>query len=126
MEYSINPSADRDYILLKVVGDFTAESFMKCIIESHTLGQELGIHSYLVDVTKAKNVDSAYGNYSFAYSDMKKTEGIDPAARVAGLVSPGDHSHDFVETVSNNAGMILKLFTDSAEAMAFLSGKTTP
>lgn len=123
MEYSINPSENRDYIILKVVGDFTAKAFMKCVVESHTLGKEMGIHCYLVDVTNARNIDSAFGNYEFAYSDMKMTEGTDPLARVAGLVSPGDHSHDFVETVSNNAGMSLRLFTDPAEAKSYLANK---
>lgn len=44
-------------------------------------------------------------------------------ARVAGLISPGDHSHDFVETVSMNAGMFLKLFTDITEARNYLLKK---
>lgn len=126
MEYSIKPSKDSDYIILKVSGEFTAQSFMKCIVETHTLGREMGIHSYLVDATNARNTDSAFGNYKFAYSDMKNTEGIDLLARVAGLVSPGDCSHDFVETVSNNAGMIFKLFTDPDEAKAWLTTTRHP
>jgi hypothetical protein len=120
MEYSIKASEKGDYIILTVEGDFTAKTFMKCIVESHTLGQKIGTHCYLVDVTKAKNIDSAMGAYEFAYSDMKTTKGVDRFARVAGLVSPGDHSHDFVETVSNNAGMSLKLFTDAKEAIDYL------
>ncbi len=116
MEYSIKPSEDSRYIILKIKGDFTAKEMMTCIIESHALGREIGVRSYLVDVTEARNVDSAMGNVNFAYSDMKETNGIDPHARVAGLVSPGDRSHDFVATVSANAGMSLKLFTDLDEA----------
>lgn len=123
MEYSISISDDRCYIILKVVGEFTAGSFMKCIIEAHTLGKEMDIHRYLVDATNARNIDSAFGNYKFAYQDMKKTEGVDRLARVAGLVSPGDHSHDFVETVSTNAGLFLSLFTDLAEARDYLLKK---
>ena len=114
MECRISLSEDRNYIVLKVTGSFTAQSFMKFIVESHRLGQEMDIHRYLVDATEARNVDSAFGNYKFAYEDMESTPGIDRLARVAGLVSPGDHSHDFVETVSTNAGMSLKLFTDIA------------
>ena len=120
MEYQIRPSEDHDYIILSVTGEFTAKSFMRCIVEAHTLGREMGIHAYLVDVRQARNVDSAFGNYDFAYSDMKKTAGIDPLARVAGLISPEDHSHDFVETTTNNAGMLLKLFTELAEAENYL------
>lgn len=120
MEYSIRPSDDHAYIILTVTGEFTARKFMKCIVEAHTLGQEMGIHAYLVDATNARNVDSAFGNYEFAYNDMKKTAGIDPLARVAGLINPQDHSHDFVETTTSNAGLLLKLFTDFTEATNYL------
>ena len=123
MEYSISKSDDSNYIILKVVGEFTANSFMKCIIEAHALGKEMGIHRYLVDATNARNIDSAFGSYKFAYHDMKNTEGVNPLARVAGLVSPDDHSHNFVETVSTNAGMFLKLFTDFNEARDYLLKK---
>lgn len=122
-EYSIKPSEDHQYIILQVHGEFTAKTFMKCIVEAHTLGKEMGIRSYLVDVTDARNVDSALETQKFAYSDMKTTAGVDPLARVAGLVSPGDHSHDFVETASSNAGMFLKLFNDRAEAIDYLLKK---
>jgi hypothetical protein len=67
------------------------------------VGRKMGINKYLVDVTKARNTDTVLGNYEFAYTDMKKTEGIDKYARVAVLVSPEDHSHDFVEIVARNA-----------------------
>jgi len=121
MKYGIKPAENGDYIILTVEGNFTAKTFMKCIIESHTLGLEMGVHSYLVDVTNARNVDSAMGTYEFAYSDMKTTKGVDRLAKVAGLVSPGDHSHDFVETTAHNAGMSLKLFTDAKEAIEYLT-----
>lgn len=120
MEYSVTLSEGGEYIILEVVGEFTAKSFMKCIIEAHTLGMAKNIHAYLVDATRARNIDSAFATQQFAYQDMKSTEGVDPSARVAGLISPDDHSHDFVETVSYNAGMFFKLFTDIDEAKAYL------
>ncbi|MBW1814413.1 MAG: hypothetical protein JRJ39_12290 [Deltaproteobacteria bacterium] len=75
---------------------------MKQNLEAHTLGGKLGINRYLVDVTESRNTDSVMESYDFAYEDMKNTEGIDLYARVALLVSPGDHSHDFIETVTTN------------------------
>ena len=122
MEYTITPSADGNYVVLKIDGDFTAKQMMTCVIESHALGKQLGLRRYLVDVRQARNIDSALGNVNFAYKDMKQVEGVDTRARVAGLVSPGDHSHDFVATVSENAGMFLKLFTDFDEAVSYLLG----
>lgn len=120
MEYSIRPSENRDFILLTLVGDFTAKSMMTCIVETHILGQRLRVHRYLVDSLEARNVDSVLGNYTFAYVDMKITEGIDPQAVVAVVARPEDHSHDFVETVASNAGMTMKVFNDRAAAEEFL------
>jgi len=35
---------------------------------------------------------------------------------VAVLVSPNDHSHDFMETVSHNAGLNVAFFADLEQA----------
>lgn len=121
MEYRIEPSPEREYVILKIVGDFIGQEMMQMVLESHALGLELGIHRYLVDVTEARNIDSILGHYNFAHRDMQQVDGIDPHARVAGLVSPGDHSHDFVVTVSANAGMHLSLFTELDAALDHLN-----
>lgn len=39
------------------------------------------------------------------------------------MISPGDHSHDFVETVSKNAGMFMKLFAAITEVRNYLLKK---
>lgn len=123
MGYSIEPSENKDYIILKITGDFIGKDMMKYIIESHARGKELGINCYLVDVTEARNTDSLVNNYEFAYSDMQKPEGIDINAKVAALVNPGDHSHDFIETVLCNAMRPLKIFTDADKARKYLLGE---
>jgi hypothetical protein len=46
---------------------------------------------------------------------MRRPE-IDPSSRVAILVGTVDHSHDFVETVSKNAGQDVAPFTDPEAA----------
>jgi hypothetical protein len=38
---------------------------------------------------------------------------------LAGLVAPGDHSHDFVETASPSAGYGARPFRDEAAAFAW-------
>jgi hypothetical protein len=120
MDYNIEPSKDLAYIVIKIIGDFVGKQMLGCIIEAHALGQELGINLYLVDVTHAKNIDSIMKKYEFAYSDMKNVEGIDLSARVAALRSPGDHSHDFIETVLSNAGLPIKIFDDPTSARDYL------
>ena len=120
MKCSIKLSENEDYILLRIDGDFTSKEIMEWVIESHTLGREKGVRSYLVDVRNARNIDSAFGKHEFAYSDMKKTDTVDRNAKVAGLIRPNDESHDFVELASNNAGMNMKLFTGIDQAIDFL------
>lgn len=122
MDYTIGPSSDRTYILLTVRGDITRAKAMAQNREAHALGRELGIRCFLVDVTRARNIDSVVDQYDFAYTDMQRTPEIDRGARVATLVAPGDDSHDFVETVAKNSGLNMKLFTDRDEALAWLRG----
>ena len=120
MSYAINLSDDRKYIVLKHWGEINGELAMKRVLEAHTLGAELGIARYLVDLTEARNVDSVTKSYQYAYEDMKTPLGISLSARVAMLVSPEDHSHDFVETVLKNAGHNVMLFRNRELAIKHL------
>lgn len=113
---SIAPSSDRKYIILKVVGDYTRQRAMTNNIQAHALGRELGIKRYLVDMTESRNVESVLANYEFAKKEIWNASEIDKTALVAILVSPGDHSHDFVETVGRNAGLRVTIFRDRVRA----------
>ena len=120
MSHSISTSEDGKYIILEIIGDITAEIIMKMIIEAHAIGEKQGISRYLVDGTQARNVSTITDNYQFAYDNMKSTPGINIHARVAMLVSLDDHSHDFVETVTQNAGFNAKMFRDRTQAIEYL------
>jgi len=120
MEYSITPSENGKYILITITGDITRAAAMKVNIEAHALGKILGIRAYLVDLTNSKNVESVVDDYEFAYDDMRSEPQIDPLALVALLVGPDDHSHDFLATVSVNAGMRVSLFRDREMALSYL------
>ncbi len=126
MNYTLTPSADGTFITIKTKGDITRQSAMKMNLEAHALGQKLNIRRYLVDVTESRNTDSVANNYDFAYTDMTQTGQFDRSAIVANLVSPHDHSHDFVETVARNAGLHVRMFTDPKEAMQFLMDGDLP
>jgi hypothetical protein len=120
MEYSINLSEDGKYIVLKHWGEINGDIAMNRIIEAHRLGSELGITRHLVDLTEARSVDSVSKAYRYAYEDMKTPPGINLNVRVAMLVSPEDHSHDFVETVLRNAGHNVTLYRDRELAINHL------
>jgi len=122
MDYEIYPSDNGQYIVLEVHGEINREIAMQQNLEAHSLGKELGISRYLVDVRSAVNTDRFLDKHEFAYKDMVQTEGIDKGAVVATVVSEGDSSHDYIETVSRNAGFNVTMFTDIEEAKAFLTG----
>ena len=73
-----------------------------------------------MDLVESKNVDSILDDYEFAYHDMQNTPEIERSARVAMLVSPDDHSHDFILTASRNAGQDVTRFIDRREAIHYL------
>lgn len=120
MGYTIRVSGNKKYIIITVRGEINRASAMKQNIEAHALGNKLGISKYLVDVTEAVNTGSIKDNYDFAYSDMISTPVVNKSARVALLASCSDHSHDFVETVSRNAGLNVTLFRHSELAIQHL------
>ena len=120
MSYTISPSEDGKYIVLKYFGDVSRKLSIERVIEAHALGEKLGINSYLVDLTEARNIDSIPDLYTYAYEDTKIASGFNLNARVALLADPDDHSHDFVETVLRNAGHNVVLFRDRESAIKHL------
>jgi hypothetical protein len=116
MSYTILLSDDQKYIVVTVEGSITRKIAMQHNLEAHAFGKKLGIQRYLVDATQARNTESTLKGYQFAYEDMHETPEIDRDARVALLVAPDDHSHDFIETVSKNAGLDVTLFRDRKSA----------
>ncbi|MBN1895849.1 hypothetical protein JW906_15280 [bacterium] len=121
MSYSITTSPDGKYVILKIQENITAENMIKMIVEAHAFGNSRNLSCYLVDATRCRNTSTVTDNYLFAYEDMKTTPGINLTARVAMLVSPDDHSHDFIETVTQNSGFDTQLFRDHSEAVLFLT-----
>ena len=121
MSHVINVSEDGKYIILEIAGDITTENIMNMILEAHALGEKLKISQYLVDGIRARNMSSVTDNYNFAYKNMRATPGVNLSARVAMLVSQDDHSHDFIETVTQNSGFVTKLFRDRNSAIDYLT-----
>lgn len=120
--YTIDIMPGGAYITITLTGDVDGPSMLPIIQEAHRLGRTQDIVCYLVDGTLSRNVAPMSDAYNFAYRSMPEIGGLDPRAKVALLVAPHDHSHDFVETVSQNAGYHVKLFRDRAQALAYLLG----
>jgi len=120
MSYTIDLSEDGKYIITKHWGDITSELVLKRTQEAHAMGEKLGVTRHLMDVTEARNIDSTLKSYKFAYQEIGVFPGINMNVRVAVLVSPDDHSHDFIETVTKNAGHDLTMFRDRESAVNHL------
>ena len=120
MGSKIMPSEDGKYIILVVTGELTGKKMMEYNLKAHSLGRELGINRYLVDVTGSRNIDPPSSNYSFARYDLNTTPGIDIEARIATIVSPGDKSHNSIEKVSRHSGLDVTHFTDRFQAINHL------
>lgn len=119
-EYSIAPSDDEKYIILKVVGQFGRQQALAWHLESHKMGQEMDIDRFLLDFTEGRNTDTVMRNYTFVSQDMR-SPGINLKARIAMLVSPYDHSHDFIEAMLKQEGVDVALFYDREPAIEFLT-----
>lgn len=120
MGYKITPSKCGNYITLTIIGEINRQSTIEQNIELHALGKKLDIKKFLIDVRQARNTDSIINNYESINKDFKKKEEIDRSAIVAVLVSADDHSHDFIETLAKNAGLLVKLFTGHDLAIEYL------
>lgn len=119
MTCTITRQPDERFITLKFVGKLTRKFIFSHTLQAHKLGTQLDVHSYLVDMTEAQNIDTVLNNYQFVHEDMRNPE-IDHFARVAVLVSPNDRSHDFAVLVSQNAANPVRIFHDRTLAKQFL------
>jgi hypothetical protein len=121
MNYTLSPAEDGDHILIVVHDAINRKIGIKMLQEAHALGDQLGIDKFLMNLTDAVNDDSTIDQYAFAHTDVPTTDGLNHFAKIAVLVDPADHSHDFMETVLRNTGVNIRLFHEREEAMAFLS-----
>lgn len=123
MTYDISIGPGSAYIKIIVIGNINNKAAMEINAESNEYGRKNKIYKYLMDLQNARNVEDILQNYNFAYRDMKADERIDRKAIVALVVSPDDHSHDFIETVSLNTGLNVRIFRDLQKAIDYLENK---
>ena len=120
MPYTITVSEDKKYIISKSIGGFTNEMARQQNIDGYALGLKLGIDRFLVDLIDSPYEGSAIDHYEFANTRTEEQEQYNRYSRVALLVHPDDHSHDFFETVSRNAGFDVTIFRDREAAIQHL------
>lgn len=119
MTYTVECDDRAGLVIVRVVGELTVEAAAEYTQAAQAAGGERGITRYLIDVRQARNVESTLANYQFAYTTLPEIRAA-RSNRVAVLHAPHDHSHDFVETVSRNAGYNVRMFDDLEEALGWL------
>lgn len=106
--------------MVRVEGDLNATGMRAISEAARDRSAAEGMDRFLFDLRAARNVESISASYQYAYRDMPAMQ-ISRSARSAVLVSPGDHSHDFMETLCRNAGYNVSIFTNANEAVAWLN-----
>ena len=119
MGHEISIAGSGVYLICRVTEPITMDVARAFTAALDAASRAHGIKRFLVDVRAAPNVASVLQNYRFANVDMSEMA-LQRDVRSATLVAPDDHSHDFVETVSQNAGYGVRLFRDEAAAVAWL------
>ena len=119
MDYKISLSENRDYIILQYLVPMTTKVSLESGPEIMRLAIENNISKFLFDMRDSKNIQSPSGNYYFANQYIQKFN-FPRNTRSAFLVSPDDHSHDFITTAFLNAGYIVAQFTSEEEAIKWL------
>ena len=122
MNYKISVAENRRYIICRVIGPMTVDIARQFTEALDRLSRSSKIKRFLIDARNAPNISGVLHNYTFARRDMKNLD-LQRDARSAILVDPDDESHDFVETVTQNAGYNVRVFDDEAAATAWVDEK---
>lgn len=125
-EYKIGISADESYVYARITTPTItlklAESFTRDLTE---LGGSSGIKRCLIDVRGSKSVAGVSGEYQYAY-EKAASSGLTSYWKMTVLKDSSDKSHDFLQTVMDNAGWTFRLFDDEGEAVAWLAKAGRP
>ena len=122
MSHKIFLSEDGKYIVCEVTGLITLAISREFSSELNSLSRDTGVKRFLHDVRHAINVMNISQNYQYAYEDMESLE-LQRDVYSAILTDPADSSHDFVETVGENAGYYIRIFHDEDAAIAWLKNE---
>jgi len=120
MGYSISLSENKKYIICRVTGQITLDTAREFTKELDRLSRAHKIKRFLTDVRDAQNALSTFENYNFAYKDMAEMN-LQRDVRSAILIGAADKTHDFVATVTQNAGYGVRIFYDEDAAIEWLS-----
>lgn len=119
MSYEITISDDARYIIGKIDGPLTQEVAMELAREYLKIINSTGIKLILNDVRGTRDKMKILEAYNFANKDID-TIGFPRGVRAVILADENDKSHEFQETVANNAGYFVRVFYSYDQAIEWL------
>lgn len=119
MDIETYMSESKKYIVCRALVPITEELTVRMTVEIAQLAEQTGIKNRLIDVRGVPNLMPVAVNYDLAYQNMEAMQ-IERSTKVASLQTAGDTSHEFVCNAIRNSGFNLRIFTDEAEAIAWL------
>ncbi len=122
MDFEITRDDTNQLIRIAAMQAITNPLAIRFFTEAVSLLNETGYNKILVDMREVSSAESPFRQYAFAY-ELDKTS-LKKSTKIAAMTAPDDHSHDFVETVSRNAGYYMAFFNNEEEAMKWLKDKT--
>ena len=106
------------YLVCRVDEPITLEVIQEMSLQMKKLAEETGVNRRLIDTRGTTNMMSVVANYDLAYKDLDAMQ-IDRATKIAALRLPTKEA-GFASTAIKNAGFNLRIFTDEADAVAWL------
>ena len=119
MDFEVYLSESKNFILCRALVPITEEITQQMTVDVASITAETGVLNRLIDVRGIPNIMPVAESYDLAYKNMEAMN-IDRATKVASLQSPGDTTHEFVCNAIRNSGFNLRIFTDEADALAWL------
>lgn len=124
MNYNLLVDGRKRFIVLKVEGDLYRSAAATQYSAALLLCREEGIPRLLIDVRRARAVDSSRDQYSFVQFDLKRLFSQEAHPRMAVLTRKGDRSHGHVVLLMKQAGLEIEGFNELKAAEDFLEQRS--
>ena len=118
MDYTVRLSATTKYIETLVRSPVTKDLALQSQTDANELATQHDLERFLVDVRNVSPQTGTLGDVEVA-TELPQT-GLPSDARIAVLASTNDNQHGFIETTSQNRGVMLRVFKDEDAAVAWL------
>jgi hypothetical protein len=119
MKYEVRLADRGTYVMVRPSETTNWQDIVEHLSEATKISSTHNLRSFLIDVRGVESGFSTLEHYQIAHYEGRKL-GFEAGSRIAVLVSPGDHSRDFVKTVVQNAGYSCELFDEESAAEDWL------